>query len=269
MIPNHILIIGSPNSGKLRTTNIITKNKQIDINNDSHSGIIVKTDITTKYYSLKLNILIDEFPECRNFNLTEDQKLIELNKWIDEFQLDEFAELREVLDGLFFTVDMKDSINYITRILSNVERLRNILSDKLEWGGFIAIVGTSKTEEADEDIVGEIEDVVISYGFEFINLNLEGKNEYKETVGKDRIIELIESHEWSNMDLIETSEEKYTQNKQEKLNTMTDPLIKEKSMELDEIFSKLAIARDNINNIPSDKRDDFANKIINEIIDYI
>lgn len=80
MIPNHILILGSPNSGKLRVSKLISNDKDFPEikENESHSGIIIKTSLSTKYYHIKLNILIDEYPEERNKSVTDEEKLLEL-----------------------------------------------------------------------------------------------------------------------------------------------------------------------------------------------
>lgn len=275
MIPNHILILGSPNSGKLRVSKLISNDKDFPEikENESHSGIIIKTSLSTKYYHIKLNILIDEYPEERNKSVTDEEKLLELEKWFNEFKSEEFGELREVLDGLVFTVNMKaDSLEFIEKALETVSEIRTSLGDEeSQWDGFISIIGsTTQGELVDDDTVEEIEDLVITHGFEFINLNTQGINEFKEKQGKDRVVELIESHEWTNMELLKVNPDQYEKNKMNKVEQMKQNLLEEKeSMDLDVVFSKLSVAKERAEDMTQEQKEKYANAIIEEIIDFI
>lgn len=275
MIPNHILILGSPNSGKLRVSKLISNDKDFPEikENESHSGIIIKTSLSTKYYHIKLNILIDEYPEERNKSVTDEEKLLDLEKWFNEFKSEEFGELREVLDGLVFTVNMKaDSLEFIEKALETVSEIRTSLGDEeSQWDGFISIIGsTTQGELVDDDTVEEIEDLVITHGFEFINLNTQGINEFKEKQGKDRVVELIESHEWTNMELLKVNPDQYEKNKMNKVEQMKQNLLEEKeSMDLDVVFSKLSVAKERAEDMTQEQKEKYANEIIEEIIDFI
>lgn len=275
MIPNHILILGSPNSGKLRVSKLISNDKDFPEikENESHSGIIIKTSLSTKYYHIKLNILIDEYPEERNKSVTDEEKLLDLEKWFNEFKSEEFGELREVLDGLVFTVNMKaDSLEFIEKALETVSEIRTSLGDEeSQWDGFISIIGsTTQGELVDDDTVEEIEDLVITHGFEFINLNTQGINKFKEKQGKDRVVELIESHEWTNMELLKVNPDQYEKNKMNKVEQMKQNLLEEKeSMDLDVVFSKLSVAKERAEDMTQEQKEKYANEIIEEIIDFI
>lgn len=275
MIPNHILVLGSPNSGKLRISKLICEDEDFPEikENESHSGIIIKTSVSTKYYTIKLNMLIDEYPEERNKQITDDEKLSEFNKWLTEFKSEEFRELREVLDGLIFTINMKnDSLTFIENALEVVSQIRISLEDDgSEWGGFIAIVGSiTQGDLVDDDTVDVIEDIVVSNGFEFINLCTEGMNEFKEKQGKERVVELIQSHEWTNMELLNTSIDQYEQNKLEKAEQMRQNLLEEQAeMDLDMVFSKLSVAKERAQAMTQEQKDKYANEVIQEIIDFI
>lgn len=275
MIPNHILILGSPNSGKLRIANLISRNEEIPQLEDaeSHSGLIIKTSLRTKYYFLKLNILIDEYLESKE--TPDESKLSELHKWYQEFKSEEFGELREVLDGLMFTINMKtDSISFIGEALEIIEQIKLSLGDEESfhnWGGFIAVVGSCPVNQVVEDgVVLEIEDMVLSHGLEFINLSTEGENEYKEKQGKDRIVELVESHDWTNLEMVKVDSKQYEANKLAKIESMKHKLINEKEeLDLDDIFKKLNLARDHALSLTQNEKDKYANKIIDEIIDFL
>ena len=291
MLPNHVLILGAPRSGKLRVANILSKNlpsSQLgEVPSDSHSGIIMKASVTTKYYSVDLNLLIDEFPEHRSANISGEKALQSLNKWTDEFVSEEYQELREVLDGFIFCIDIEnDSIDHIESCLEFVGRIRQKLSnnDENDWSGFLAIVGTTTSSvPTHESILEQVEDAVISNGLEFIDLQQNGENEFREKIGTDRLVELIETHEWTHMDLVSVN---YQTNKTNRAKEMTKGLLDveeevdndeeehneehdTKTMDLSEIMLKLQVARDNARTLTSDQREIYINNIIEEMIDYI
>ncbi|KAI5965665.1 IRC6 [Candida pseudojiufengensis] len=286
MIPNHILIVGSPNSGKLRISDLIQSNTEVDrveslVDKNSHCGTIHKTELTTKYYTIKLNILIDEYANCKD-DESEEHKIKAMINWCDEFLSEEMEELREVLDGIIFTINVKeDSEIYINSQMDVIDKIRSKLDSNHVWPGFIAVVGSlpvGSNEDQYNSKFEEIEDKAITYGLEFINFQLRGKNEYKETQGKDRILELIESHEWSNMELIKSSTEMYESNKNEKLIQMSERLLQDDKEErttpehndsLDKWFTKLTLARENAKNLSPSDREEYANEVIKELVDYI
>ncbi|KAK6894367.1 Increased recombination centers protein 6 [Candida tropicalis] len=220
--------------------------------------------------------MIKTFQRLKKTNLTsvtDEEKLLELEKWFNEFKSEEFGELRKVLDGLVFTVNMKaDSLEFIEKALETVSEIRTSLGDEeSQWDGFISIIGsTTQGESVDDDTVEEIEDLVITHGFEFINLNTQGINEFKEKQGKDRVVELIESHEWTNMELLKVNPDQYEKNKMNKVEQMKQNLLEEKeSMDLDVVFSKLSVAKERAEDMTQEQKEKYANEIIEEIIDFI
>ncbi|KAG7664516.1 IRC6 [[Candida] subhashii] len=289
MIPNHILVLGSPNSGKVRIAQLISQDQDFDYHDvsedNSHSGIIVKTSLSTKYYSIDLNILIDEYPESRDDlseHFTDETKLADLHEWYDEFISEDYQELRDALDGIIFTVNLEqDSPELITKAMEIISDIRNAMAGHDDddnsdgWLGFVAVVGTpliQSNQEVSKEILDEIEDVVISNGFEFINFAEEGMNEYREKRGKDRIIELLETHEWSNMEL--KKNDHYKENKLNKIEEMKVGLLEKEGPsddddEIDKIFEKLTIAKHHIHSLPQDQKEKYANDVVEEIIDFI
>ncbi|CAK9441171.1 uncharacterized protein LODBEIA_P50400 [Lodderomyces beijingensis] len=304
MIPNHILIIGSPTSGKLRVADVISRDEGKEEREEedvlghrdsgsgsgaSHEGMIWRTSLCTKHFSLRLHIFIDEVPSRSLGSLTGEEKLEELRKWECEFSSDEMEELREVLDGIFFALNMTaDSMDLIAKELEILQQLRSKLDgEENQWPGFFAVVGSVPLgSQVDEKDVEGIEDLVISHGMEFINLEKSGYNEYRETQGRDRIVELLESHEWSNLDNVKpTSGPGYHERKTEKLKaTMEKPLLLKKDSDgggddddkdddkddpLNDLFSKLAVYRERASGMMPEQKEKYANDIVKEFIDYI
>ncbi|KAK6198928.1 increased recombination centers protein 6 [Scheffersomyces amazonensis] len=261
MIPNHILILGAPHSGKLRISKTLCDDVYDQIVDDdkiqsSHSGIIIKSKVSTKYYSVNLNILVDEYPEIRNEQEEEysvEHKLRSLKKWKDEFLSDECSELRDVLDGFIYCISLDDNtINDISDSIEIINEIRNGIVGDRDWNGFIAIVGTSTKDK--NDLNEDVEDLVILNGYEYIDFDKSGRNEYHETVGKDRIVEIVQSNEWTHMETKENVN--YDNNKKKKMYEMTRGLLSSEGeereeeeevnskLDLDEIFAKLKLAKD-------------------------
>lgn len=291
MIPNHVLILGSPHTGKLRVSELLLESTKVtDVNSNSHSGIIVKCDLKTKYYEAKLNILIDEYPSVRPEKEVlgqDDLRYSQLQEWYNEFKLAECKELRDVLDGFIFTINMDtDSIEYVSQCIETVNELRLVMEEESNEDLFFCIVGVSNNKVAYE----EYEDVAIQNGLEFIYLNESGENEFKDKVGKDRLVEILETHEWKNISDV-SHDETYKKNKLEKLNNeMMQSLLADdgeqvdkaaldqidqdknvaKKIDLTDLLLKLKLAKGEASNITDEQqREAYTNKVIEELIDYI
>ncbi|CAH6723091.1 increased recombination centers protein 6 [[Candida] jaroonii] len=270
MIPNHVLILGCPKTGKIRIADWLSEDEKLEnINAESHSGLILKTRLRTNYYSTDLNILIDEFPSERsNINTNDSLKFNELKLWYEEFKTVECKELRDVLDGLIFTVNLdSDSTDYISQSLSLISDLKDFMKSESDNDIFFIISAISEQKVPFEDV----EDIAISNGLEFIYFNESGTNEFKEKVGKDRIKEILETHEWKNIDL---GNDDYENHKMQKLDDMRTMLIESEDgshqMDFTTVLDKLQIAKGKADSISDiSEREKYAKTVIGEIIDYI
>ncbi|KAI5955201.1 IRC6 [Candida jiufengensis] len=263
MDSNFILIVGPPNSGKLRISKLIQGIKDDKISEtrehnstDSHSGLIHKTKITTKYYTSNVDIFIDEIPSKRTPIFSEDDKINALKKWCNEFFSPEMESLVESLDGIIFTINIKDdSLEYADELLNVVHRVKTLSNED----NLLAVVATTPkgSNGWDKRYFDEIEDIFIEHGFEFIDFDKQGKNEYKESQGKDRIVELIECHEWRYMELIKKTNSEETENE-----------VKEEKS-LDELLVKLNEAKEHAKHLSPAEKDKYANEVIKDIEAYI
>lgn len=289
MLPNYVLVLGAPKSGKFTVAKHIAQVGELVGENISHSGYIMKAKVETKYFTLELSLLIDEFPEDgRERTCSDDEKVDGFGKWYQEFASDECEELRNAVEGIVFCVDVEGSLEYVEGVLDILDDIRETLGDS--WEGFIVVVGKNgKVEEKVEDV----EDAVILHAMEFINFSESGINQYKEKVGKDRLLEVFESHQWANLAM--KKHDDYDQNKRDKLAEMTEGLLdKEKDNEKDqydneqdepqgkfniskqnanlditEIFEKMKLAKSNMEGMNEQQKQVYANKMIKEIIDFI
>lgn len=277
MIPNHVLIIGPPSSGKLRIADHILKSDasstRSTVDEKSHSGIIQITSLSTKYYTLSLKLMIDEYPSSRNHALTSEGYIQKLKDWKEEFFTEEMGELREALDGVIFTFNMNTyQSNFLPNLLNEIDEIRARLEQEGNTGGFLAVVGTVPTGEGAELFRMEaIEDEVTIHGIEFINFEKSGTNEYRERVGKDRLVELFETHDWTNMELLGEDHSKYQESKVSKLQEMQTSLLNEseRNIDLEQMFSKINLARENASSLPQTEREKYAKEIVDEFMEFI
>lgn len=281
MLPSNVLILGAPGTGKIRICQHVTKDYKADtISSDSHSGVLYDGEFSTKYYKINLNLLVEEYPDSRDLVHDEDEKARKLREWYEEFRNQEYKELRDVLNGFIFTFDIaKDSIEYLKECLRVVDQIRSQLVDESgedEWKGFIVIAGVNSAENGKTEA---IEDEVLLLGLEFVNISEKGMNEYHERIGIDRLYEIFESHEWEHMDT-DVKKGEYEQSKRNKLDEMTKGLLEvndeeaeeedpRPAMDLEEVFQRLQIAKDSVKDMNESQRKKYANKVIEEMLDFI
>lgn len=298
MFPSHVLVVGGPSTGKLRICEEFTTPDLERLQpNDSHSGLIVPFELSTTYYKVNGKLLIDEYPASREglHSMKENEVLSALRSWGEEFTSGETKELRECLEGLVFCVDAtKSSVKYVESSLEELSRIKGMLDDESEegmWPGFLAVVAPQ-----DDD---DIEDLCISQGFEFISLSSSGVNEFKEKVGKERLRELFETHEWKQMERstkvlsVDDNNSEFESRKRDNISKlgMTVPLLQSNDYEDDNeneneregeiegeeldkldfsaILLKLNIAKEEIQEMNQSEREEYANKIIADVMNYI
>lgn len=267
MAPNNVLVVGAPKSGKIRLAQHISGDYETEtILADSHSGLIYNCDLTTKYFTVNVNILIEEFPDDRN--VLEKAVEICFSEWFDEFSAEEFVELREALDGFVYSVSM-DKVDMIgfEKQLKIVAKIREILGEEV----FFVVVGAADGKVGPL-VVEEIEDQVIVNGFEFVNLQQSGINEYREKLGRDRLLEIFETHEWSNMEKVPLPEE-YAAHKKDKLPEMAKGLLEDPDEEaadfdLERVLQKLRIDKEKFQSLDDKEKREYADNLVKEYLEY-
>lgn len=230
--------------------------------------MIYNCELNTKYFHLSLNILIEEFPDLRD---TEFDTVECLRNWFEEFSKDEFAELRDALDGLVYCVPMdSSSVKSLDKQLEIVAQIKELLDEE----PFYVVVGSAKSEVKPE-LVEEVEDEVIMNGFEFVDLNENGSNEFMEKVGKNRLLEIFETHLWSDMDKVDLPEEKYVSHKRDKIADMTKGLLEvedadqpEKEIDLERLMQKLRVDKDKVDQLKEEEKKDYVDSLVQEYLEF-
>ncbi|PSK39711.1 hypothetical protein C7M61_001516 [Candidozyma pseudohaemuli] len=262
MIPNNVLILGPPESGKIRLAQHITKDLDTStISKKSHSGLIYNHTLKTKYFSTDLNLLIEEFPEERP---VEAEKFLDsLREWKSAFESKEYEELRDALDGIIFTINPDQTSK---RDWKEIMHCYYEIKNSIDEGSFSTVIAsTTQSTECLE----ELEDECIQYGIEFIYEGETGTNEFKEKLGKERVQEILESHEWSHISPSEPQE--YFKHKEDKVDSMTRGLLEpeNESIALDQLVEKLRLERSKATDMKPEEKENYVKLVIEELIDYI
>lgn len=279
---NYALLLGAPYTGKVKVAkHVFSNNIDLDaIDKKSHSGLIFKGTLANRYYSYFLNLFVDEYTDRDRDDLKsdkEDIKLECLHKWYEEFASDALKELRDVLNGLIFCVNIdEDSVEYFEECLKVVSNIRDLLAaDNFDWDGFTVVVGKSIIGKSDDVFV----DASLGYGIEFLNLSQAGENEYRDKIGIDRLMEIMETHDWHDVQVKENdNNQRYISSKRQKAEEMCEGLLSDRTEEgenfdtkidLSGLLEKINSAKDNVQHVNKNQRDEYVSKIIEETMDYI
>lgn len=146
-------------------------------------------NVKTAYYNAKVPIWIDEIADSV--------------QWREEFMKPEAKEVVEAVGAYVYCFRLPAN----GEVSEETERvMRGIQDVSEEHAGYGAdtIMLAAALPPANSDAVktksDDWEDICIQYGFEFINYAAEGKNEYGEKVGFERLKEALEANEWSASD---------------------------------------------------------------------
>lgn len=262
MIPNNVLILGPPESGKIRLAQHITKDLGTStISAKSHSGLIYNHCLKTKYFSTNLNLLIEEFPEERP--VEAEKSLDSLREWKGAFESEEYKELRDALDGIIFTINPDQTSK---RDWKKIMHCYYEIKNSIDEGSFSFVIASTTQNTA---CLEELEDECIQYGIEFIYEGETGTNEFKEKLGNERVREILESHEWSHISPSQPQE--YVKHKEEKIHSMTRGLLEpeSESVTLDQLVEKLRLERSKVTGMNPEEKENYVNLVIEELIDYI
>ncbi len=235
---DRLLIVGPPKSGKFTLVKSVFGSLPQNIPKDApHQGIIHRIELSTKYFKTALDLWIDE---------TDD-----LAEWCKEFGSLEAKEAREVINGIIFTFKFDDGVRKIEEMVEHmtglIEKFQEDGGD-YQWDGFV--VGAGFGEQVDEDLKLEIEDLFIMNGIEMVWFEEVGKNEFGEVLGKERIRQVVECHDW---EITDFKDDPVLSTEEIDGNAEMIGLLNGNDIDLDQILTKLNIAKDEISKLENDE----------------
>ncbi|ODQ80841.1 hypothetical protein BABINDRAFT_161044 [Babjeviella inositovora NRRL Y-12698] len=217
--------------------------------------------------------MIDEFQDRTETNTPQAKGL---TAWCTTLRDEECRELRDVLSGVVFTFNLSDSVDQIDHYGSQLLQLFETFDEdtfaadpeSFGWGGIKLAVGFHRDDDPmvlDATLV-LLEDIFIENGVEFVVYRETGlvSDEEGNKVGKHRIKEIFESHEWSGIDIEDKTP------RERKTEDVCRSLLTDEELNLNEIISKIAKARLDTSELQTDEeKEAHAQKMVNSIMEYL
>ncbi|KAF2723608.1 hypothetical protein K431DRAFT_301515 [Polychaeton citri CBS 116435] len=199
--PKRILILGPPNCGALDVIKALTGSVPQHASSspsDSVAGLTHEWNVRTAYYSALIPIWIDE--------------IVDLHAWRAEFLKPEAKEVVEAVGGWIFCFRGPVDKGGQKKIEETLESLQSVVQDHNGGEGadnIMLCVRMPPLQNAvsAQSVVAsaEWEDVCFAHGFEYIDYNAKGTNEFGERVGSERLREALEAHEWDGGSSVEAN----------------------------------------------------------------
>ncbi|TGO22454.1 hypothetical protein BPAE_0168g00250 [Botrytis paeoniae] len=186
--PRRILAVSRPDSGLVDLLKGLTGSAPA-LTGDSIAGVTHDWSIKTNYYTASVPIWLDEIHEpeiwCKEFLAPEAREVLTVlgafivcfRKPVDEAELQAFKILLESVAEV-----AKEGCGYT-------------------WDGVcLAVAMPQSTTPYLEKSFDEWEELCQEHGFEFIDFESKGRNEYSEPMGLERLKEALETNEWEGGD---------------------------------------------------------------------
>ncbi|KAM3083658.1 hypothetical protein ACMFMG_002225 [Clarireedia jacksonii] len=186
--PRRILALSSPDSGLVDFLKGLTGSAP-SVAADSIAGSTHDYTIKTNYYTATIPIWLDEVSEPQN--------------WSKEFLAPEAREVLAVLGGFIvcFRKPVDEAGLQETKVL--LENVAEVVKEGCGymWDGVcLAVAMPQSTTPCLEKSFDEWEDLCQEHGFEFIDFESKGRNEYSEPMGIERLKEALEANDWDGGD---------------------------------------------------------------------
>lgn len=159
----------------------------------SVAGLTHEWSIKTEYYEANIPIWLDE--------------LADLGQWQAEFSNPEAKEVIEAIGGWIYCFDKKEAVhgqnasaqNVVEDTMKSIEEVVNKACG-YSWEGIkLAVAMPSHAARSTQEPINveDWEDRCMQYGFELVDAEATGKNEFGEAVGIARVKEALEANDWS------------------------------------------------------------------------
>ncbi|KAL6709119.1 hypothetical protein ACN47E_001935 [Coniothyrium glycines] len=193
--PRRVLALGAPNAGVSTTLKELTGSAP-EPTADTTAGLTHDWRLETKYYTTTVPIWIDEIP-----NLAE---------WRTEFTKPEAREVITALGAWIYCfkkpVDGKD----LDTIKNTMQAIAGVIEKACGYSGdmvCLAVAMPQSTTPYLDKKAEEWEELAMDHGFEYVDFEAKGKNEFGEAMGVQRIRDALEACEWESADTLDFEDE--------------------------------------------------------------
>ncbi|PNS18943.1 Small nuclear ribonucleoprotein Sm D3 [Sphaceloma murrayae] len=203
--PRRLLVVGKPGCDIARLVATLTGTDPFKDSSGSVAGSIHAWHLKTAYYSVDIPVWLDE--------------LANVKEWQDEFSKPEAKEVVGALGGWIYCFNKPDSTmvgegpDLMGEVQSTMKAIEAVINKACgySWEGvkLAVALGPSGTTKSAPLLspTEEWDDLCMEHGFEFIDADAAGKNEYGEALGLDRIRESVETNDWESMAALGADEE--------------------------------------------------------------
>ncbi|KAG9756105.1 hypothetical protein KCU73_g5080, partial [Aureobasidium melanogenum] len=190
--PRRILVLGRPDCDISRVVKALTGSAPTpDPSTGSLAGVTHEWNIRTAYYTADIPIWIDE--------------ITDVEAWKAEFLKPEAKEVVDALGAWIYCFDSSkqesENAGEEVTISEQAEQTMKAVDEVVKkacgimWDGTkLAMDLTSSNKGKRADAADEI---CLDFGFDYVHVDAEGKNDYGEKLGLERAKEVLEANEWS------------------------------------------------------------------------
>lgn len=182
--PLRILALGAPSSGILTLLKDLTGSAPTPLD-DSTAGLSHTWHLTTAYYEVTLPIWIDE--------------IASLEAWRADFLQPEAKEVVRAVGAILYVFKKPVKEEDVSVIEETMKALKEVLGRHWGYGWegtCLAVAMANSIVPGIDKSAEEWDDLCREHGFEFVNSEGKGKNEFGELQGVERVREALEACEW-------------------------------------------------------------------------
>ncbi|KAI5841871.1 hypothetical protein DFP73DRAFT_528298 [Morchella snyderi] len=187
--PRRILLVGSPDSDQLIFLKTLTGTLP-PLTTDSPAGASHTLHIQTAYYDVSVPIWIDETTPAA------------AAEWASGYQAPEAKDVLKALGGFIITFRRPQDeagLEAIKRLLAALQRV--VKACGYAWDGVcLAVAMPQSLRPVLERSADDWEDLCREYGFEYVDYEFRGRNDYGEPAGMERVHEALEANDWGGDD---------------------------------------------------------------------
>ena len=205
--PRRILVLGAPGAGVLTLLKGIARTPFIllavltsafpdltgsapELITDTTAGLAHAWALETRYYTATLPIWIDELPD--------------VSEWRTEFTKPEAKEVVSVVGAWIFCFRKPVKVEDVDKVKESLKAITDVIEKACGYNGDAVCLAVAMPQSMTPHLEKEHEEweeMCLEYGFEYVDVEAKGKNEFGEDMGVKRVEEALKANEWDSGDL--------------------------------------------------------------------